>query len=1004
MGCIVKVLKRLLSLLLILALFVGSFAGSYALFRSGTYEFDPKNLAAFDETPGSYYLQSAPQDIKFRITAAQGTGAPDYTLTGPGGEPVPARLEKVAGDSYAVAPPSGGYTPGERYTLALGENAAFSDVNLSYARTLVFAIERPPVEQYAFTDRVVETDRTLVESGEGVLALDGLTAEPGDILFGPDGAEGYAAYKVEELLGDGTASVTAPALDEIYETLEVCGTYEFDVDQIVTNPDLEVEIIQNVKKSSFYSALITAAYAADVPTDGDFEVSITPNSENNTMEVVIKITLKAGENGLFSLDQLRNHDVTLTLKSTLGLRTRANIHGVTDWDVSASLTSGFGWQVEITRMVAEGSQESALEDLFAKDSVVDNLLDYQKNVKKITEALNQVAADANGGEIKLFDWKLPVPSVPGLYFSAEVKLFAKFEMTASVAIGQENTTVYTVGVCFTDWEFRPYSNAYRSGEEVTLSLRGKASAKAGLKLVIKATVISDKVANVNVDPQVGLYADIYATMPILGAEEALSGGFLYGYFEPGVYFSADLNAYLNVLLKEFKYTYKLVEKKFPIEAWTLGDPKIATGITANAVSVRAVDNVVSLPDILFEYYDVKDGLNKSEVLGTSQLKYVTNEGVQLQAEDGKVTIPAATSGGSCYITATYLHTDGRSYSTLFRVLISGSMLEGKVSAYGEDQTAGALEGAQVQLYGASGAQPVSTQTTDEEGRFSFNVSEGEYRLVISKDGYQTLTSNQQVGADEIKYTEHILLLDNSQTGDGSAGGTLTDALNGRGVSGALIRLRSGWNSTSGPYLEGIEVTTDGSGRYSLAQLPVGYYTAEAVKEGYVAGYTNLLVLNEGARENFDFTITPQLAEDEIRVVLTWGSTPSDLDSHLIGLTPENEPFNVYYRNMRYTFDGVEMANLDVDDTSSYGPETVTILEDIHGTYIYAVHNYSNRNSTDSTALSFSDAVVRVYMGSAQVAEYRVPTDQVGTYWTVFEIDHSGQIVPINTVSNNKPAA
>ena len=99
-----------------------------------------------------------------------------------------------------------------------------------------------------------------------------------------------------------------------------------------------------------------------------------------------------------------------------------------------------------------------------------------------------------------------------------------------------------------------------------------------------------------------------------------------------------------------------------------------------------------------------------------------------------------------------------------------------------------------------------------------------------------------------------------------------------------------------------------------------------------------------------------------------------------------------------------MANLDVDDTSSYGPETITILEGVYGTYTYAVHNYSNRNSSSSTALSFSGAVVKVFMGSMQIAEYHVPTDQIGTYWTVFQIDSSGRIVPINSVSNNKPIA
>lgn len=46
----------------------------------------------------------------------------------------------------------------------------------------------------------------------------------------------------------------------------------------------------------------------------------------------------------------------------------------------------------------------------------------------------------------------------------------------------------------------------------------------------------------------------------------------------------------------------------------------------------------------------------------------------------------------------------------------------------------------------------------------------------------------------------------------------------------------------------------------------------------------------------------------------------------------------------------------------------------------------------------------MFVGSVQIAEYNVPTDQVGTYWTVFEIAGNGRILPINTISNTKPAA
>ena len=1008
-----KIFKRVISVLLVLALFVGSFIGSYVLFDDGTREFNVERLSLFDEAADCYYLQNAPHDIVFSLDAAGVDKISAYTLVDSAGHAVPTVYKRsLSGGGYDIVPLSEGYTPGERYTLTLGPDVAFADDNLKKARSLVFCIEKEAVEEYAFTENVTQITGTIQNLSENTISLDGITASLGDIIIGQNEENEYVAYKIDEIPDGTTANVSVPAVDEIYSDLNVYGEYVFDVDDLVLNPDLEVEIIQNVRNSSFYSGLITAAYASDVPSDGALDVSIAPDRKTNTLEITIKITLKAGENGLFGIGELRDHEVAVTLKSTLGLKVNPNIQNVTNWDISGTITSGFSWQVELTRTgILDKEWESGLDGLFMeKDkyaSYDDYYLrkEYQQNIKKITDTLNQIAADATAGEIKIFDWNLPIPSVPGLYFSAEVKLFAKFEMTANITIGQESTTQYTVGVLFTGGKFDTYSNTYRSKEDVSLSLQGKASAKAGVKLVIGATLVNEKVANVRVDPQVGLYADVYVTVPILGADKATADRFVYSYFEPGVYFSATVTAHLNLVVKQYDFNYELVEKKFPIEAWTLGNAKIAIGIVSNAASVRAVNNVVAIPNIIFEYYDVKKGVNSSEVLSYGDLKFVTNDGTQLKASDGKLTLPAATASGSTYITATYLHTDGKTYSTIFRVLITGSILEGKVSAYTDNLSSGALEGALVELYTASNsAAPVGTQRTDGDGRFSFNVAEGSYRIVVSADGYRTLTSSQQVGPNEIKYTEHMLLMDDRQTGTGTAGGTVSNALNGRGVSGAQIRLRTNWNNTTGAYVDGFETVTNSSGRYTVTDVPVGYYTVEASLDGYVTGYTNIIVLSENAKTDFDFTITPELADDEIRIVLTWGASPSDLDSHLIGRTPDNGTFNVYYSNKVYRYNGVEMANLDVDDTSSYGPETITILGDIYGVYTYAVHNFSNRSSTNSTALSYSGAVVRVFIGSYQVAEYHVPTDQVGTYWTVFQIDGAGNIMPVNTLSNTKPSA
>ena len=998
-----KHLKRILSIILVLAVFAGSFVGSWHLFNQGTYEFDSEDLAVFDENLSCYYLQKVDRDIIFRVRCENDT-ALSYSLVDDENTSIQTKTQKTSKGCYDILPPSDGYEAGVKYTLSLPDGVSFESEDLKDARSLVFSIDKEAVEKYEFTDAVVKVDTAIEEVIDNTLNIEDLSVNAGDIIFGQDANNEYVVYKVTEINSDGTATVTDPAIDEIYSDLEVYGEYVWDVDDIVSNPDLEIEIIENVKQSSFFSSLMLTAYAAEAPRDGKFDVKITPDNDNNSIEIEIKITLEPGENGLFGIGELRNQQVSITLSAEVGLSTKCNIQEITNWDLSASVATDFSWKVDISLYTDEWKKDSDLEGLFSEKNKFANLVDYHKNVKKITEKLNNLTADVTGGEIKLFDWKLPIPSVPGLYFSTEIKLFAKLDVAADVTIGQSNETVYTVGICFIRGDFEAYSNTYRSSRDVTLSLSGKVKAKAGIKLVIKATLINDKVANINLDPQVGLYAELYVTFPISELDEIDGNNFLYSYFEPGVYFGANINATLNVLVKKFEFSYELVEKKYTIDELTFGNKKIAMGVTTNATTVRAVDKVVSVPDILFEYFDVKGGNTNTEKLSFDDVKFVANDGTKLKVTDGKITLPDASASSGTYITATYLHTDGKTYSTTFRVLISGSVIEGKVSAYGTDASTQELENATVKLYsGTNMTTPMSTIKTDESGKFSFNVSKGNYTLVISADGYRTLTSNQTVGDDEIKYTEHILLMDNNQSGFGSAGGIVSNALDGKGLSNVTIKLRSNWNNTSGEYYD-FRTTTNSSGRYTIEDVPVGYYTVEASLNGYVTGYTNIIVLSDAERTDFDFTITPTLNEDEIRIVLTWGSSPSDLDSHLIGRTPSDGTFNVYYSDKVYRYDGVEMANLDVDDTSSYGPETITILENIYGTYTYAVHNYSNRNSSGSTALSFSGAVVRVFVGSVQIAEYNVPTDQVGTYWTVFEIAGNGRILPINTISNTKPAA
>ena len=67
-----------------------------------------------------------------------------------------------------------------------------------------------------------------------------------------------------------------------------------------------------------------------------------------------------------------------------------------------------------------------------------------------------------------------------------------------------------------------------------------------------------------------------------------------------------------------------------------------------------------------------------------------------------------------------------------------------------------------------------------------------------------------------------------------------------------------------------------------------------------------------------------------------------------------------------------------------------------GTYSYYVHDYSNRYDSDSTELSNSGAIARVYSGNTLLATFNVPTNKVGTVWHVFDYDASTDTIkPVN---------
>ena len=142
----------------------------------------------------------------------------------------------------------------------------------------------------------------------------------------------------------------------------------------------------------------------------------------------------------------------------------------------------------------------------------------------------------------------------------------------------------------------------------------------------------------------------------------------------------------------------------------------------------------------------------------------------------------------------------------------------------------------------------------------------------------------------------------------------------------------------------------------------------------------------------------------VKIRLTWGLDPRDLDSHLVGpsvLVP-GTTFHVYFSD-KGSLTAAPFASLDVDDTSSFGPEVITINRMIPGTYSYSVHHYSGSGTILSSAARVELTVngsMTVFVPPQPPAGNTLPS---GTRWNVFNlvVDAAGNVVvtPVNTYAD-----
>jgi hypothetical protein len=241
----------------------------------------------------------------------------------------------------------------------------------------------------------------------------------------------------------------------------------------------------------------------------------------------------------------------------------------------------------------------------------------------------------------------------------------------------------------------------------------------------------------------------------------------------------------------------------------------------------------------------------------------------------------------------------------------------------------------------------------------------------------------------------------------------TIAQTGAGTGCANVNVQV-YNAFTGAVLSGATVsigghtaTTNSSGVASFTSLTQGAASLSVTDTGFVSA-TQGATLVCTSTNVIAVALSPAsgqtggLSAGQFRVILTWGLNPNDLDSHMTGPNADGSRWHVNFAN---DTDGGICA-LDVDDTTSYGPETITCPESSlvslrNGIYRYSVHQYAG-----SGTIGTSGAAVRLEFANGTVYNYTPPAGAwIGDddVWTVFELTVNNgtiSVAPVNRVTNN----
>lgn len=164
------------------------------------------------------------------------------------------------------------------------------------------------------------------------------------------------------------------------------------------------------------------------------------------------------------------------------------------------------------------------------------------------------------------------------------------------------------------------------------------------------------------------------------------------------------------------------------------------------------------------------------------------------------------------------------------------------------------------------------------------------------------------------------------------------------------------------------------------------------KRGYIT-INETISVSSTATQREPFNLTQPVASTSMRIVVTWDSVPSDLDSYLFIPMSATTWSQVSFDNIG-SCTRQPYACYECETHMGYGPETTLIARIKSGPYSFQVGQISAAGSIERT----SKARVHIYKGSSLVriftpSQTAAPCNGSPCFWAVFSLDGAIGTIP-----------